>query len=118
MLCDRFIDSTLAYQGYGRGLDVGSLQRICAIAAGGLEPSFVLLLDVPVGVTRARLKERAAVSDRIEAEDDGFHERVRQGFLELAKSARHRVLDGTLPPERLIELSLQEIRPHLGAGVT
>lgn len=118
VLCDRFIDSTLAYQGYGRGLDVGSLQRICAIAAGGLEPSFVLLLDVPVGVTRARLKERAAVSDRIEAEDDGFHERVRQGFLELAKSARHRVLDGTLPPERLIELSLQEIRPHLGAGVT
>jgi dTMP kinase len=102
VLCDRFTDSTLAYQGYGGGLDLASLERLCDEATGGVRPDLVLLIDLPVEVARARLQERY-VLDRVESRDAAFHERVRQGYLELAKSARHRVLDGTLPRDRLLE---------------
>lgn len=115
VLCDRFTDSTLAYQGYGRGCDLGSLRTICTIAAGGLESDMVLLLDLPVRVARSRLRKRSEKTDRIEAEDDRFHERVRRGFLALAKdSARHRVFDGTLPADRLLEAALATARERLG----
>jgi dTMP kinase len=103
VLCDRFTDSTLAYQGYGGGLELASLQRLCDEATGGVQPDLVLLIDLPVEVARARLQERSYVLDRVESLDAAFHERVRQGYLELAKSARHRVLDGTLPRGRLLE---------------
>jgi dTMP kinase len=102
VLCDRFTDSTLAYQGYGGGLELASLQRLCDEATGGIQPDLVLLIDLPIEVARARLQERY-VLDRVESRDAAFHERVRQGYLELAKSARHRVLDGTLPRDRLLE---------------
>jgi dTMP kinase len=102
VLCDRFTDSTLAYQGYGGGLDLASLERLCDEATGGVRPDLVLLIDLPVEVARARLQERY-VLDRVESRDAAFHERGRQGYLELAKSARHRVLDGTLPRDRLLE---------------
>lgn len=97
VLCDRFTDSTLAYQGYGRGLDLDTLRRLCDFAADGVQPDLVLLLDLPVTAVRVRLEERAFGEDRIEREDDGFHERVRQGYLELAKTPRHRIIDATLP---------------------
>jgi dTMP kinase len=103
VLCDRFTDSTLAYQGYGRGLDLASLQRLCDEATGGVAADLVLLIDLPVDVARARMQARSYALDRIESQDAAFHERVRQGYLVLAKSARHRVLDGTLPQERLLE---------------
>ena len=109
VLCDRFTDSTLAYQGYGRGLDLESLREMNRIAAAGLAPELVLVLDLPVDVARSRMRERAA-TDRIEGEDDGFHERVRKGFLELARSPRHRVLDATLPAEQLLEEALRGVR--------
>jgi dTMP kinase len=102
VLCDRFTDSTLAYQGYGHGLDLVSLQRQCVEATGGVPADLVLLIDLPVDVARTRLQERYAL-DRIESQDDAFHERVRQGYLELAKSPSHRVLDGTLPRDRILE---------------
>ena len=102
VLCDRFTDSTLDYQGYGGGLELASLQRLCDEATGGIQPDLVLLIDLPIDVARARLQERY-VLDRVESRDAAFHERVRQGYLELAKSARHRVLDGTLPRDRLLE---------------
>ena len=116
VLCDRFIDSTLAYQGYGRGLRLDTLRELCSIATGGLWPNFVLVLDLPVNVARGRLQERAA-SDRIEAEDDDFHERVRRGFLELAAGPGHRVLDATLPPESLLQQAMEEVRAQLRIGV-
>ena len=81
VLCDRFTDSTLAYQGYGGGLELASLQRLCDEAT----------------------QERSYVLDRVESQDAAFHERVRRGYLELAKSARHQVLDGTLPRDGLLE---------------
>lgn len=111
VLCDRFTDSTLAYQGYGRGLELESLRAACAIGSDGLEPDFVLLLDVPVNVARARLGERSKKLDRIESEDDAFHERVRQGFLALAKdSPRHRVLDATLAPDVILQDACDDVR--------
>lgn len=115
VLCDRFVDSTMAYQGYGRGVDLGVLQALCDAATGGLAPDLTLLLDVPVEVSRARIGARGG-SDRMEAEDDGFHERVRHGFLTLAKEPRHRVLDGTRPAEELIELALREIARQAGVA--
>ncbi len=109
VLCDRFTDSTLAYQGYGRGMDLELLRALSDFAAGGVEPDAVLLVDLPVAAARARLRERSGAPDRIEIEDDAFHERVRQGFLELARGPRHRVLDGALSPDRLVEDALRHL---------
>jgi dTMP kinase len=109
VVCDRFTDSTLAYQGYGRGMDLELLRALCDFAAGGLQPDVVLLVDLPVDAARARLRDRAGARDRIESEDDAFHERVRRGFLELARHPRHRVLDGSLPPERLLDDALRQL---------
>jgi dTMP kinase len=120
VLCDRFVDSTLTYQGYGRGLDLKKLRVLCEMATGGLEPDLVLLVDVPVSVTRSRLIERVQnsdrIEDRIEREDDGFHERVRRGFLELATSPRHRVLDGELPQRELLQRALGDIADLMPAA--
>jgi dTMP kinase len=113
VICDRFTDSTLAYQGYGRGLDLSSLRAICEIATGGLEPDLVLIVDLPVETARARMRGRANDADRIEAESDAFHERVRQGFLKLADSPRHRVLDGGQPPPQVLAAAREIVREKM-----
>jgi dTMP kinase len=113
VICDRFTDSTLAYQGYGRGLDLSSLRAICEIATGGLEPDLVLIVDLPVETARARMRARANDADRIEAEPDAFHERVRQGFLKLADSPRHRVLDGAQPPPQVLAAAREIVREKM-----
>jgi dTMP kinase len=113
VICDRFTDSTLAYQGYGRGLDLSSLRAICEIATGGLEPDLVLIVDLPVENARARMRARANDADRIEAEPDAFHERVRQGFLKLADSPRHRVLDGAQPPPQVLAAAREIVREKM-----
>lgn len=105
VLCDRYADSTLAYQGYGRGLDLSLLGRINHLATGGLIPDLTLLFDCPPEValsrTAARFREgtkaNAPREDRFEAEGFEFQKRVRQGFLELAKSepSRFAVLDSS-----------------------
>jgi dTMP kinase len=116
VLCDRYTDSTVAYQGYGREGDLRLLRLLCESAIGGLQPDLVLLLDLPVNVARARLRERSRSLDRIESEGEGFHERVRQGFLALAESSpHHRVLDATLPQQRLLEKALREVHARLKA---
>ena len=110
VLCDRFIDSTLAYQGYGRGLDLAFLRRLCDAATGGLTPDLTILLDLPVAISRMRVSSRLAGLDRMEALDDAFHARVRDGFLELAHDApRFRTLDATRPPEELAAVALDLI---------
>ncbi len=118
VLCDRFVDSTLAYQGYGRGLSVPFLRDLCNAATGGLAPDVTLLVDVPVDVSRARTLSRAREADRLESEDDAFHERVRLGYLELATLSGHCVLDGTLTAERVLEGALQALRALAADGVT
>jgi dTMP kinase len=83
VVTDRFSGSTLAYQGYGRGLDLEAIRRVLDVATGGLEPDLTILLDCPVAIARDRRGDRATASDRFES-DDGFSERVRAGFLALA----------------------------------
>ncbi|HET9028760.1 MAG TPA: dTMP kinase [Candidatus Aquilonibacter sp.] len=110
VLCDRFVDSTLAYQGYGRGIDLSILRGLCDVATGSLVPDLTIVLDVPVSVSRDRVRARLPDPDRMEAEDDAFHTRVRIGFLELARTApRYRVYDGTRPPEELVADAVTEI---------
>ncbi|MCL4216198.1 MAG: dTMP kinase [Candidatus Hydrogenedentes bacterium] len=113
VLCDRFSDSTTAYQGAGRGLDMARLLQLHAIATGGLEPDLTLVLDVPVELGMRRTEARGG-RDRIEQEPDDFHHRVRQAFLDLAKAnpERMRVVDGTLDEEAVaarIRVLLQEL---------
>lgn len=99
VLCDRFIDSTLAYQGYGRGLDLETIRAVNAAATGGLVPDLTLLLDLDPAAGRAR--GAAGGSDYLEREALAFHERVRAGFLALAAAepARWQVLDAAQPAD-------------------
>ena len=99
VLCDRYLDSSLAYQGYGRGLSLGWLRAVAEGATGGLKPHRTFLLDLPPEVGLARFEGR----DRLEREPPEFHRRVRQGYLELAMTEPERfvVLDATLPPEEI-----------------
>ena len=101
VLCDRFADSTFAYQGYGRGIDVGLLRNFNDFATEGLVPDLTILLDVPLEVSRSRLAARqaatATAADRIEQAGTMFHRRLREGFLELAQAEpkRFAVIDSS-----------------------
>ena len=102
VLCDRFTDSTLAYQGYGRGIDLARLKQFNDIAAGGMRPNLTFLLDCPIALGLARTGERQVRAgqpraDRFEREKREFHEKVRSGFLELAAAEpkRFRVIDAS-----------------------
>lgn len=95
VLCDRFVDSTMAYQGYGRGLSCDMIGQLNRIATQGVWPDLTIIVDLPADVGLARAtRERA--SDRIERETLAFHQRVRDGFLGIAEadSQRIRVIDG------------------------
>ena len=93
VVSDRFTGSTLAYQGYARGLPVSELAQLSSWATGGLEPDVVILLDLPAEVAATRMKPEA---DRMEAAGDDFHRRVAEGYRVLAAGdARWRVVDGS-----------------------
>jgi dTMP kinase len=98
VLCDRFADSTLAYQAYGRELPLGAVRSVESMARQGLLPDLTFVLDCPIeiGLARTRRRRGRAVADRFEGEEASFHERVRQGFLALAREEpqRIRVIDG------------------------
>lgn len=91
VLCDRFSEATLAYQGYGRRMALGVIRSLAQYAADGRTPDLILLLDVPVrrGLIRIRSRNRR---DRMEQERNDFHERVRQGYLRLAKLTPRRTV--------------------------
>lgn len=115
VLCDRYADSTIAYQGYGRGMDVEVLQSLNDYATGGLWPDRTLLLDLPVetGLARALARNgREGLSKsegRFEAEERAFHQRIREGFLARAARwpERFRVLDARQAPEDLLAEALR-----------
>jgi dTMP kinase len=103
VVCDRFWDATLAYQGYGRKLPVETLMQITMFAARNLAPDVTFLLDIPVSVSRERLRGRKRTTDRMEREKRDFHERVAEGYRRVAAADPGRVimLDGTRPEEEL-----------------
>lgn len=97
VVCDRFWDATLAYQGFGRGLPIETLLAITMFAARRLQPDLTFLLDVSAAQSRERLKSRTAIPDRMERESISFHERVAEGYRRLAAAEPHRfvTIDGT-----------------------
>ncbi len=116
VLCDRFTDSTTAYQGAGRGLPAPELEALHSMATGGLVPDLTILIDLAAEVGLARAT-RDGESDRIEQESIDFHERVRAGFLDLAQQDRDRVkqVDGQESPERVATAIRTEIDILLAA---
>lgn len=108
VLCDRFSDSTFAYQGYGRGLNLAALQEMNRRATGGLEPDLTLLFEIPVATGLARRRKFATEQNRLDHETHEFHEKVRRGFLALAAGAPKRIkkIDGLPHPETVaVEVS-------------
>ena len=101
VLCDRFTDSTRAYQGYGRGVPLERICQVDRIATGGRNPDRTLLFDLPPEEARERghspARRKRGTADRLDAEGLAFYERVREGFLELARNepARFRIVDSS-----------------------
>lgn len=121
VLCDRYADSTLAYQGYGRGLDQEYLRRLNEAATAGIEPDLTLLLDLPVncGLERAGQRNREEgimlSEGRFDAESLEFHERVRQGYRALAEEEPERfaIIDAAQPPEDVVLQCLSAVEGFL-----
>jgi dTMP kinase len=103
VVSDRFADSTMAYQGYGHGLGAGPIEMLYGLVAGEFQPDLTLILDLPVEQGLRRAEQRRAGGDRYERMDGGFHDRLRQGFLEIARSdpARCVVIDARGPTDRV-----------------
>ncbi len=121
VLCDRFTDSTFAYQGYGRGLDLDLVERLNAVAADGLRPDLTFLLDLDPAAGLARAAERLAhprqARDRLEGEVLEFHQRVRAGYRALAAREPDRVvvLDAALGISELEAQIRRHVERRLGA---
>lgn len=108
VLCDRFADSTIAYQGYGRGLDLAQLHQVTHIATGGLKPDLTFLLDIDVEVGLARRTGGGLEMNRLDLETVQFHQRVRQGYHLLAAADPVRwVIVGAERPLPIIQKELQ-----------
>lgn len=109
ILCDRYTDSTIAYQGYGRGLNMNLIHQLNQIATGGLESDLTIWLDVDVEVGLSRKRGQAKL-DRIEQETITFHRRVQQGYTELATSNPSRIvrIDGNNSQD-IVQKNIQEI---------
>jgi dTMP kinase len=122
VLCDRYVDSTLAFQGYGRGLDLSFVEELNRIATGGLKPDLTILLDVDPVIARSRLDARAAPgsnkqpTDRFDDEAHDFHSRVRAGYLALAAGdpGRIRIVDTSVGADEAHANVVRVIREHIG----
>ncbi len=114
VVCDRFVDSTTAYQGGGRGIDVEIIRAVNRGATGGLEPHLTFFLDLPDEERHRRQSVAGIERDRMESNSDEFYARVRQAFLDLAaRETRFRVLDGRRPESDLGEDVWTMIEPLL-----
>lgn len=119
VLCDRFADATLAYQGYGRGVHLTQIREIQSMCLWGLQPDLTFYLDLEAHQSRARCRARylgdESLADRLERSDPAFFERVREGYMDLARdeSGRIRCLDamGSLESlhQRIVELTMKEV---------
>ncbi|HET6372889.1 MAG TPA: dTMP kinase [Candidatus Polarisedimenticolia bacterium] len=113
VLCDRFMDATVAYQGYGREVPLNVVKVVNSLVAIDLKPDLTILLDLPVEVGLKRARERnqadaASATSRFEEEDQAFHQRVREGYLELAAAERGRVK--IVPADQPVEKVAKQIQ--------
>ena len=119
VLCDRFYDSTTAYQGFGRGLDLEKVRAIIGFAVGKTKPDLTLLLHVPPEVSAERLRSRQEnlpfIRDRIEEADRAFFERVAQGYAVIAatESGRVQLINGAQPVENVCAAIWEQVQPLL-----
>ena len=113
VVCDRFVDSTLAYQGFGRGIALDTIERLNEVATGGLHPHLTVLLDLPAADGLARAGEDGG--DRFERETLDFHKRVRAGYRTLAEREPKRwlVIDAGQPSEAVTEQIWRRLEPML-----
>jgi dTMP kinase len=111
LVLDRFVDSSLAYQGAGRGLGIEQVAALNTFATAGLTPDRTLLLQLDSRRARARTSERGEEPDRLEREGDAFFNKIRDGYAQLAAAApdRIRVLDASQAPEQVLEQALEAI---------
>ena len=109
VVCDRYADSTMAYQGYGLGLDLDALRAITRFATGGLTPDLTFYVDVPAEIGLAR--RHRGETNRLDQKNVAYHARVREGFLKMARAEPQRwvVIDGT----RSVDEVQQDIRARL-----
>ena len=109
IICDRYADSTTAYQSYGRGLDLTMVKTVNEAAVQGIKPDLTILLDMPVEAGLARKKDKKP--DRFEQENITFHRRVRQGYLELAEAEPDKwlVIDATQSKDKVAEVIWQKV---------
>ena len=116
VLCDRYADSTLAYQGYGRGLDLGLIRQLNEAATGGLEADLTLLLDI--GAAQGIARGRGDGGDRIADATLEFHRRVNDGFRNIAAQSPERVvlLDAAQPAAQVLDQALAAAEPRLRAA--
>lgn len=121
VLCDRFYDATIAYQGFGRGLDVNFIRVLNDFSSSDIKPGLTLLFDLPVevglkrAIHRISLMKEGSAEDRFEREDLEFHRKVREGYLFLARqdSKRFRIIDSAID----IETIYREVCVHLSAFI-
>jgi dTMP kinase len=118
VLCDRYADSTLAYQGGGRGFDLKRLSLLNETASGGLKPDLTLLFDLPVEVGLKRAMGRGKGKDRMEREALAFHKRVRKVFLDIAKKEKKRfiVIDASQSQALVYQEVLERLIDRLPLG--
>jgi dTMP kinase len=111
VISDRFHDSTTAYQGYGRGIDHETVNHINKLAIDGTVPDITFFIDIPVETAGSRkAKKMNSELDRMELADNNFFEKVRNGYLEIAKrESRIRIIDGTLQVDEIHSIIIEEI---------
>jgi dTMP kinase len=116
VVCDRFSDSMLAYQGYGRGLPLDALLALQRFALDGFAPDLTVILDLPVEQGLARATARSAAGDRFERLDRAFHQRLRDGFLAIARdnAARCVVIDASPDLQSVHRAVLSAVAHHFG----
>lgn len=117
VVCDRFADSTLAYQGYGHGIERKIFDQLYEVAAGSFRPDLTIILDLPIEIGLKRAAERRGSETRYESLPHDFHVRVRSGFLEIAarEPGRCIVIDATGAVDAIAQAIADAVRDRLGA---
>lgn len=120
VISDRFVDSTVAYQGYGHGLDLAVIDELTRMAVGPAIPDLTLILDLPVEAGLARAGGRGTGEDRYERMDHAFHQRIRDGFLDIARKDPRRcaVIDANLDEDSVHAAVLEAVQTRLGIEVS